>query len=39
VSALNRNDLAAALGAAAAGRAEPVAWDPAGKPTVWAVSP
>lgn len=39
VSALNRNDLAAALGPAAAGRAEPVAWDPAGKPTVWAVSP
>jgi 4-amino-4-deoxy-L-arabinose transferase-like glycosyltransferase len=39
VSALNRNDLAAALGPAAAGRAEPVAWDPTGKPTVWAVSP
>jgi 4-amino-4-deoxy-L-arabinose transferase-like glycosyltransferase len=39
VSALNRNDLAAALGPAAAGRAEPVAWDPAGKPAVWAVSP
>jgi hypothetical protein len=39
VSALNVNDLAAALGPAAAGRAEPVAWDPAGKPAVWAVSP
>jgi hypothetical protein len=39
VSALNVNDLAAALGPAAAGRAKPVAWDPAGKPAVWAVSP
>ena len=39
VSALNQRDLAAALGPAAAGRARPVAWDPAGKPAVWAVSP
>jgi hypothetical protein len=39
VSALNRKDLVDALGPAAAGRAEPVAWDPAGEPAVWAVSP
>ena len=37
--ALNRNDLAVALGLDVAARAQPVAWDPAGAPAVWAVSP
>lgn len=32
-------DISKALGSEVAGRAEPVAWDPAGKPAVWAVSP
>jgi hypothetical protein len=39
VVAGRRDDLASALGSDAADRAQPVAWDPAGKPAVWAVSP
>jgi hypothetical protein len=37
--ALSLADIRSTLGADAAARAAPVAWDPAGKPTVWAVSP
>jgi 4-amino-4-deoxy-L-arabinose transferase-like glycosyltransferase len=33
------NDIRSTLGAEAADRAVPVAWDPAGKPVVWAVTP
>lgn len=39
VVASSQSDLAKALGSDTAARAKPVAWDPAGKPTVWAVSP
>ncbi len=39
VVATSQLDIAKALGSEVAGRAEPVAWDPAGKPAVWAVSP
>jgi hypothetical protein len=39
VVAASRADLARALGSDAADRAQPVAWDPAGRPAVWAVSP
>ncbi len=39
VVATSTSDLAKALGSDAADRAQPVAWDPAGKPAVWAVSP
>lgn len=37
--ALSRNDLGSTLGPGAAARAQPVAWDPAGEPTVWAATP
>jgi 4-amino-4-deoxy-L-arabinose transferase-like glycosyltransferase len=37
--ALNRDDLASILGPQVAARAQPIAWDPAGKPAVWAVTP
>jgi hypothetical protein len=37
--ALNRDDLASTLGPQVAARAQPIAWDPAGKPAVWAVTP
>ncbi len=37
--ALSLEDLASTLGPAAAAGAQPVAWDPAGKPVVWAATP
>jgi hypothetical protein len=37
--ALSRQDLASTLGPEAAARARPIAWDPAGNPTVWAATP
>jgi 4-amino-4-deoxy-L-arabinose transferase-like glycosyltransferase len=37
--ALSVDDLRSTLGPEVAARARPVAWDPAGKPAVWAVSP
>jgi len=37
--ALSREDLASTLGPAVASRAQPIAWDPSGKPAVWAVTP
>ena len=37
--ALSRDDLRSALGPEAAARAQPVAWDQAGEPTVWAATP
>ena len=37
--ALSVKDLATTLGPAAAARAEPIAWDPGGKPVVWAATP
>jgi 4-amino-4-deoxy-L-arabinose transferase-like glycosyltransferase len=37
--ALSRDDLASTLGSSVAARAQPIAWDPAGKPAVWAVTP
>lgn len=39
VLALRRADLETALGSAAAATARAVAWDPAGRPTVWEVGP
>jgi len=39
VVAASRADLTRALGSDAAARAQPVAWDPDGRPAVWAVSP
>ena len=36
---LNQADLASSLGPVLAARAVPIAWDPAGKPSVWAVTP
>ena len=36
---LNQADLASSLGPVLAARAVPIAWDPAGKPSVWAVAP
>ncbi len=39
IVALNKGDLAKALGAELGDRAQPVAWDPSGKPVVWAVVP
>jgi 4-amino-4-deoxy-L-arabinose transferase-like glycosyltransferase len=39
VVAASLGDLSKALGSDVAGRAQPVAWDPTGKPAVWAVSP
>jgi hypothetical protein len=37
--ALSLKDLASTLGPAVASRAQPIAWDPEGKPSVWAVTP
>jgi hypothetical protein len=37
--ALSLKDLASTLGSAVASRAQPIAWDPDGKPSVWAVTP
>jgi 4-amino-4-deoxy-L-arabinose transferase-like glycosyltransferase len=37
--ALSLKDIESTLGPEAAARAQPIAWDPAGKPTVWAVGP
>jgi hypothetical protein len=37
--ALGLPDIRSTLGSAAADRARPIAWDPAGNPTVWAVTP
>jgi len=37
--ALSLEDIRSTLGAGAAARANPVAWDPWGKPSVWAVAP
>jgi hypothetical protein len=39
IVALKLDDLTAALGPELGGRAVAVAWDPAGAPTVWAVTP
>ena len=39
VLALSRDDLATALGQAAAQRAVPLAWNPQGGPVVWGLSP
>lgn len=39
ILALSPNDLSSALGPALGGTARPVAWDPSGSPTVWAVTP
>jgi len=39
VVAPTRHDLSVALGPTVAGRARPVAFDPAGKPVVWTVVP
>ncbi len=39
IVALSRSDLTTALGPELAGRAAPIAWDPAGNPSVWAVTP
>jgi hypothetical protein len=39
ILALSRADLSTALGPALGGRAVAVAWDPSGKPVVWAVVP
>jgi hypothetical protein len=36
---LNEADLASCLGPELAARAVPIAWDPAGQPSVWAVTP
>jgi 4-amino-4-deoxy-L-arabinose transferase-like glycosyltransferase len=37
--ALSLEDIRSALGPTAANRAQAVAWDPSGKPSVWAVAP
>jgi 4-amino-4-deoxy-L-arabinose transferase-like glycosyltransferase len=37
--AISLKDVGSTLGVEAANRAQPVAWDPAGKPSVWAVTP
>jgi hypothetical protein len=37
--ALSVADIRSTLGAGAAARATPIAWDPAGKPTVWSAAP
>ena len=39
IVALTKADLTNAVGAELGDRAQPVAWDPAGKPAVWAVAP
>ena len=39
VVAMNQADLANVLGPELAARAVPIAWDPGGKPAVWAVTP
>jgi hypothetical protein len=39
ILALSRADLVKALGSELGGRAVPVAWDPSGAPSVWAVVP
>jgi 4-amino-4-deoxy-L-arabinose transferase-like glycosyltransferase len=39
IIAMTPADLATAVGPELAGRAKPVAWDPTGKPVVWAVTP
>ena len=36
---MNQGDLTTVLGPELAARAAPVAWDPAGKPVAWAVTP
>ena len=39
IVAMTQDDLTNALGAELGDRAKPVAWDPSGKPVVWAVAP
>lgn len=39
IVAMTKADLTNALGAELGDRAQPVAWDPSGKPVVWAVAP
>jgi len=39
IVAMTQGDLTNALGAELGDRAKPVAWDPSGKPVVWAVAP
>jgi len=39
IVAMTQDDLTNALGAELGDRAKPVAWDPSGKPAVWAVAP
>lgn len=39
IVAMTKADLATAVGAELGDRAQPVAWDPSGKPVVWAVAP
>jgi hypothetical protein len=39
IVAMTKADLTGSLGAELGDRAEPVAWDPSGKPMVWAVTP
>jgi 4-amino-4-deoxy-L-arabinose transferase-like glycosyltransferase len=39
IVAMTKADLTMALGAELGNRAQPVAWDPSGKPAVWAVAP
>ncbi len=39
IVAMTKADLTTAVGAELGDRAQPVAWDPSGKPVVWAVAP
>jgi len=39
IIALRQSDISNAVGAVLGNRAQPVAWDPSGKPAVWAVAP
>jgi len=39
IVAMTKADLTTAVGAELGNRAQPVAWDPSGKPAVWAVAP
>jgi 4-amino-4-deoxy-L-arabinose transferase-like glycosyltransferase len=39
IVAMTKEDLTNAVGAELGDRAQPVAWDPSGKPVVWAVAP
>ena len=39
IVAMKLDDLTAAVGSELSARAMPVAWDPSGQPTVWAVAP